>query len=183
MLPERVQRPSSGRSTTRGPLGGGGQEGEGHIPVAVSTGFVGKCPDPGDILFQGQVPLRHEGGVGLAHVAEVPGLVADASDGLLPRRVALHPSILGHGLPEGLAEALIGEGGADEVNLPLVQAQVDGQPRLVLAAPGAGHIGLGEGQAILRQGAVPDGLLLGQGPPAADRYDPLPPVDGGHEAV
>ena len=53
----------------------------------------------------------------------------------------------------------------------LVQAQVDGQSRLVLAAPGAGHIGLGEGQAILRQGAVPDGLLLGPGPPAADRYD------------
>ena len=60
--------------------------------------------------------------MGLAHVAEVPGLVADASEGLLPGRVALEEAVGRGQVPEGLADALIGKGGADKVQVVGPQA-------------------------------------------------------------
>ena len=58
------------------------------------------------------------------------------------RRVPLDKAVVRAAAPsEGAADAVVGEGGADEVQSSGASSpQVDGQAGLVLAAPGTGHI-------------------------------------------
>ena len=70
--------------------------------------------------------------MGNPHIAEVPGLMADASDGLLPRWVALNEAKGRRLLPHLLAYPAVGKGGADEVDLRQGEPQVNGKACLVL---------------------------------------------------
>src|SRR5699024_7292505 len=54
----------------------------------------GKVLQVVDILLQAEVQLRHLGGMGDAHIAEVPGLVVDAGELRLGLVVADHPAII-----------------------------------------------------------------------------------------
>ena len=121
--------------------------------------------------------------MGLAHIAEVPRLMADAGDLLFPGGVPLDQAVPGHLPAEGLAEPGIGKVGADKVDGRAPAAQINGQAGLMLAVAGICYVSLGKGEAVFRQGVLPNGLLLFQRPPAADGHNLLPASDGGHQAV
>ena len=109
--------------------------------------------------------------------------MADAGDGLLALRIAEDKAVVGGPVAQFPAGAVVGEGGAEKVDVRPPLPQVDSQAGLVLAAPGPGHIGLGEFLSVLRQGVVPDGLLLGAGAVAAHRYDGGPAARGGEQLL
>mgnify|MGYP000131235243 CR=1 FL=1 len=109
--------------------------------------------------------------------------MADAGDLLFPGGVPLDQAVPGHLPAEGLAEPGIGKVGANKVDGRAPAAQINGQAGLMLAVAGICYVSLGKGEAVFRQGVLPNGLLLFQRPPAADGHNLLPASDGGHQAV
>ena len=109
--------------------------------------------------------------MGDAHIAKMPRLMGNAGDGLLSRGVPEHKAKIGGTAAEGAADAVRGKVGADEVNFIGGKSQVDGKPRLVLAASRQRHVLSRKGFPGLDEAVVPDGLLLCLTAPAGDRYD------------
>ena len=85
------------------------------------------------IFLQCPAMFHHDLRMGYAHIAEMPRLMGDPGDGLFPWRVSLNEAISCRPLPECLADTLIGEIGAEKVNIRLGQSQVDSKPGLMFA--------------------------------------------------
>ena len=130
-----------------------------EVPAGGAVGQAGAPPQggggPGRYIPPAPGHACSLSGRGAAHVAEVPGLMADAGHILPARRIAQHKAEVGAAQPEGPAHPLVGKGGTDKVDGGLVLTQVDGQTGLVLAAPRAGHIGLGKLQPPAVPGCPP----------------------------
>ena len=131
----------------------------------------GRCLHPVQILLQAQALPLHQQGMRRPHIPIVPRLTGDTGQGLLFPVVPLDEAIPGRQSPEPPAGAFLRKIGPDEVDLPRCPAQVDGKPRLVLAAPGDRHILPGERLSPSLQGVLPNGLLLRLTAPAGDRHD------------
>ena len=94
-------------------------EPEGPAPVRVVVQQL-------QIFLQSQSQPGHDGPVGSAHIAEMPGLVGNAGDVLFSCGIAEDEAIVSRLLFESTAHAGIREVGADKVNMRGRQAQVDG---------------------------------------------------------
>ena len=114
-----------------------------------------------------------------ADVPEVPGLGRNAGQRGFVGAVALDKAVLRGRAPERPADAVIGEGRADEIDLLGRLGQVNCETALMLAAAGPGDVGAGEGFALFGERIVPDLLLLGVAAPARDRHNPPIGPDGG----
>ena len=116
-------------------------------------------PQQVQIFLQAQVVLRHVGGVGHAHVPQVPALLGNAGDGFLVggvahydavfRAMGVNPSIL------PIAGEVVGM-----ARPHIVAGQIHRQAGVVLAAPRLGHVTVGMVLPILRGGGGVHLLLL-----------------------
>ncbi len=109
--------------------------------------------------------------------------MGDPGDGLFPWRVSLNEAISCRPLPECLADTLIGEIGAEKVNIRLGQSQIDGKPGLVFAVAGSGYKSVCKFFSILPKGTDINFLLFLLGAPAAYRCDKIPAIQFLHQFV
>ena len=135
------------------------------------------------VLLQGQSQFRYNGGMGCSHIAEMPGLMSNAGDRLLSRWIAFDKSKVCGSLAEGPADAPAGKIGTDVIQQGFSEAQIDGQPCLVLTASGKSYKPAGKCFSPVPERFFPDLPLLPGGTPAADRRNMAPAADFFHELL
>ena len=106
--------------------GGGHIEHLGHAAVFQSDA-PGTLPQKVPVLLQTQPVGFHQLGVGRPHIAEVPRLSRDPGDFLLAPLVAFDKAVPGRQTPKSSADAVIGKGRPDEVDVSGSLSQVDGE--------------------------------------------------------